>query len=175
MPSFLQSPRSSLLMDENKKITINEIGVSASELLAEIHRKSFQNSVEKSWTSKEFVDLFSTNGTKCYLINDLSEPIGFSLIRSVVDEAEIITFCVLPNWCKNGYATLLLEWVIKELQDGSFKRLFLEVRENNKEALGLYKKCSFDIVGRRKGYYNNHQGVNFDALVMQRDLVEQEQ
>ena len=38
----------------------------------------------------------------------------------------------------------------------------LEVRDDNTPAIELYKKFNFDILGRRKKYYNN---VN-DAIIM---------
>ncbi len=65
---------------------------------------------------------------------------------------------------------MLLEWIGKRLQTQSFKRLFLEVRENNEAAIRLYKKCSFKIIGRRKGYYNSSREEKADALVMQNEL-----
>ncbi|MDG1996670.1 MAG: GNAT family N-acetyltransferase, partial [Emcibacteraceae bacterium] len=65
---------------------------------------------------------------------------------------------------------LLLEWIIKDLQGNSFEKIFLEVRENNVAAIRLYKKNSFDIIGRRIGYYQINKHQKIDALVMQCDL-----
>jgi [ribosomal protein S18]-alanine N-acetyltransferase len=149
---------------------IKEFGVESAALLAELHSRSFTDVPEKVWNENDFSKLFSIAGTKSYVICLDDEPIGFILIRKLIDEAEIITFCILPKWCRNGYATVLLEWVIKKLQLRSVKRLFLEVRENNNAALKLYKNFSFVIIGRRKGYYGHHNGTVIDALVMQLQL-----
>lgn len=150
-----------------EKIEIVKMNAEASVLISDLHSKAFNEKAENEWTVEAFKAMFAIKGTICYLVNYDEQPIGFGLIRQVTDEAEIITFCILPNECKNGYATLLLEWIIKDLQRQSIKRLFLEVSENNVAALGLYKKCSFDIIGRRKGYYQNKHGKNTDAIVMQ--------
>ncbi len=152
-------------------IDIGEVGIESAELLSEIHFSVFENLAEQAWSKKEFQDLFSIKGTQAYVICLKSNPIGFALLREVAKEVEIITFCILPNWGNNGYATLLLEWIINKLQLQSFKQLFLEVRENNVVAIKLYEKCDFKQVGRRKGYYDNHQGGKLDALVMQCDLI----
>ena len=162
-------PKLKMKTDE---IEIFNLNVGVSEILCDIHSIAFQNQGGDEWTADAFQQMLSVNGTDCYIIKHDFTPIGFGLIRKVIDEAEIITFCILPNECNNGYATLLLEWIIKDLQRQSIKRLFLEVSENNKAALGLYKKCSFDIIGRRKGYYQNPQGKNADAIIMQRELVD---
>lgn len=155
----------------NDQLDIIELGVAGVDLLGNIHRMSFEKMPEQVWTINEFKELFSVAGTTSYVINKAGEPIGFILIRKVIEEAEIITFCILPKYCKNGYATLLLEWVIRELQRQSVKRFFLEVRENNSAAIRLYEKCSFEIIARRKDYYNNHCEKQIDALVMECRLI----
>lgn len=151
-------------------ITIDEMSVEGAELLSTIHEICFENSPEQSWLKQEFQNLMSIAGTISYVISINGQPIGFVLIREIPDEAEILTICILPKWCNNGYASYLLEWIIKKLQHKSFKRLFLEVRENNGAAVKLYKKYTFKVIGRRKGYYNSHQADKIDALVMHREL-----
>ena len=44
---------------------------------------------------------------------------------------------------------------------------FLEVRPTNTEALGLYERLGFRVIGRRKGYYFD---TGEDALVMEARL-----
>ncbi len=159
------------MTDLNQILEIREFGEEGAELLSSMHNTVFKNLPEQSWSENEFRDIFSINGTKSYVISRYGEPVGFILLRAIAKEVEIITFCMLPKWCNNGYATYLLEQIIKKLQLQSIKRLFLEVRENNDAATRLYNKCSFKVVGRRKGYYNNHPGSKIDALVMQRQLI----
>ncbi|MBT5072910.1 MAG: ribosomal protein S18-alanine N-acetyltransferase [Kordiimonadaceae bacterium] len=157
-------------MTDAANITIDEMTVEGAELLASVHEICFENSPEQAWQKHEFQSLFNVTGTISYVMSINGQPIGFILVREILDEAEILTFCILPKWCNNGYATYLLEWIIKKLQLQSFKRLFLEVRENNDAAIKLYKKCTFKVIGRRKGYYRGHQGDKIDALVMHYEL-----
>ncbi len=42
--------------------------------------------------------------------------------------------------------------------------VFLEVRPTNAEALALYERFGFQVIGRRKGYYFD---TGEDALVME--------
>ncbi len=157
-------------MSDFETLTVSKMGVTAAALLAKLYALSFKNMPEQIWDEGAFQELFKIPGTAGYVIEKSDQPIGFILIRKLHDEVEIITFCILPKWCNNGYATFLLEWVIKRLQQQAIKRVFLEVRENNRAAIRLYEKCSFEQIGRRKGYYNNHQGEKIDAIVMQLNL-----
>ncbi len=157
-------------MINREEISVDEMECDCAKLLAEIHKQSFVKTDEQIWSESDFEELLKVPGTKAIIMSRNDVPVGFSLVRGMHDEAEIITFCILPKWCDNGYATLLLEWIIKGLQRQSIKRLFLEVRENNEAAIRLYKKCSFKTIGRRKGYYNSSQSENADALVMQCEL-----
>ncbi|MEZ5757370.1 MAG: ribosomal protein S18-alanine N-acetyltransferase [Emcibacteraceae bacterium] len=159
-------------MKSKKNISISEVGVEGAKLLSAIHEEAFYEEHEQQWKEKDFIELFSIPGTVSYLISNAEQPMGFILIRNIQDEAEIITFCILPKWCRNGYATYLLEWVINRLQQQSVKRFFLEVNENNDAAINLYQKCSFKKIGRRKGYYKGHHGAKTDALVMQIQLTD---
>lgn len=154
----------------NEDLKISELGVSGATLLAEIYDLSFQEGSEQHWDKKAFEALFKIAGTTSYIVEKNETPIGFVMLRKLHDEAEIITFCILPKWCNNGYATVLLEWVKDRLQQQAIKRVFLEVRQNNEAAIRLYNKCSFEQIGRREGYYSNHSGKKIDAIVMQINL-----
>ena len=50
-------------------------------------------------------------------------------------------------------------------------RIFLEVRDGNDAAIGLYRSAGFLVVGRRPGYYAGMSGARFDAITMRRDLA----
>jgi len=46
--------------------------------------------------------------------------------------------------------------------------VFLEVREDNQRARGLYLRRGFEEIGVRRGYY---QPSGTDAIVMRKDLL----
>ena len=159
-------------MINKEEITVTALGVEGAELFSAIHKEAFNENREQIWDVQDFTGLYSIAGTVGFLISESDQPRGFILIRRLIDEAEIITFCILPKWCRNGYATYLLEKVTDQLQQQSVKRIFLEVRENNEAAIKLYNKCSFKKTGRRKGYYKDRHGKKTDALVMQIQLAD---
>lgn len=159
-------------MTKKENLKIHQLNIAGADILAEIYHLAFQNMQEQVWDAQTFKELFEIEGTSSYILEKNTQPLGFIMLRKLHDEVEIITFCILPKWCNNGYATFLLEWMIRRLQKQKIKRVFLEVRENNEAAKKLYNKCCFRKVGRRAGYYNNLDGKKIDALVMQLELRE---
>lgn len=93
---------------------------------------------------------------------------GYAAMWVVGREAELGDLAVAPNDRRRGIGGELVEAVLAEARTRGVVRIFLEVREGNRSAQGLYLSRGFEIVGRRRGYY---AGPKEDALVMRRLLV----
>lgn len=88
---------------------------------------------------------------------------GFIVSRLVANELHINNVAVRPEFHRRGIAAQLLAAVLKEGRSNGARLAFLEVREGNAAAQGLYRGCGFQVSGRRRRYYN--QPVE-DALLM---------
>lgn len=93
---------------------------------------------------------------------------GYAAVWFVGREAELGDLAVAPNDRRRGIGGELVDAVLEEARIRGVVRIFLEVREGNQSAQGLYRSRGFEIVGRRRGYY---AGPKEDALVMRRLLV----
>lgn len=124
--------------------------------LANLHKKCFPN---KPWSADDFRDLKQSG---CEII--MSEN-GFIVYRIAVDEAEIITIGVAPDFRRSGIASAMIGIIEKNLKSQGVKKIFLEVASNNTAAQKLYENMGFGTVGIRPKYYD---GV--DAILMSKDL-----
>ena len=70
----------------------------------------------------------------------------------VLDEVEIMNVVTREDARNMGIASSLLSYLIRNVDASKFN---LEVNENNKVAIKIYKKFGFMEVGERKNYYNN--------------------
>jgi ribosomal-protein-alanine N-acetyltransferase len=85
----------------------------------------------------------------------------------VADEAHLANIAVGPDARRRGYATALLEDLLREARRRAVRVVWLEVRVSNLPAIRLYEKYRFQPVAVRKGYYTRERE---DALVMMRVL-----
>lgn len=92
-------------------------------------------------------------------------PVGYVLLRVVAGEGEILRVGVLPAFRRRGLARRLLEETFFNM-DKDAAQWFLEVRERNTAAIGLYRSFGFDEIGRRKAYYRD---TGEAAVLMRRD------
>jgi len=97
-----------------------------------------------------------------------SRVVGYVVALVMGDEGEIADLAVDPSVRRSGVGGLLLDRVESEMVRCGVQAIYLEARESNVAALGLYQSRGFEAVGRRRGYYR--QPVE-DALVLRRDIA----
>ena len=88
---------------------------------------------------------------------------AYALCYGTMDEGEIPTIATNPEFMHRGIGTDFLKCMLQECNKRGIKRVFLEVRVSNRKAQGLYHKCGFEVVGKRKDFY---RFPTEDALVM---------
>ena len=84
-------------------------------------------------------------------------------------EAEVYNLAVHPDARRRKLGGSLLAFALRMAAEWGIVAVFLEVRETNAAALGLYGKHGFRQCGLRKGYYAD---TGESALVMRCDIQE---
>jgi [ribosomal protein S18]-alanine N-acetyltransferase len=88
---------------------------------------------------------------------------GFLVARLVHSEFEILNFAVRPDARRRGAGAALLDRALHYAHSFVAEQAILEVRSANQTALHFYEHHKFQIVGRRRNYYN---APNDDALLL---------
>lgn len=116
------------------------------------------------WTTKDFMyELFENEFSHNYILEDHHHIVGYVGLWVMYEQSQITTIGIDPRFQKQGLGTLLLAQMIEEAKRLKAVQMSLEVRVSNDKAIGLYKKCGFEKVAIRKGYYqDNHE----DAYLM---------
>jgi ribosomal-protein-alanine N-acetyltransferase len=89
--------------------------------------------------------------------------IGFIVARHIADEIHVNNVAVRPDFRRNGLARRLLRAVLSWGREKGARQAVLEVRAGNVAAQELYGACGFEVIGRRRRYY---QAPLEDALLM---------
>jgi ribosomal-protein-alanine N-acetyltransferase len=92
--------------------------------------------------------------------------IGFALGRVTVDECELLSLGVAPEYRASGVGARLLSTSMARAAVENARWFFLEVAEDNQHALKLYRTYGLSQVGRRLQYYENADGSRTNAFTM---------
>jgi len=133
--------------------------------------RAFGDRFGEAWTRSQLSGILPMSGVFLTLAIDreLENVVGFSLVRTVADESELLLIAVLPNEQRRGVGGLLLDQFIATARDDGVRRVHLEVRDGNR-AIGMYRAAGFSPVGRRRNYYHATDGKRYDAITLACEL-----
>lgn len=109
--------------------------------------------ISEPWSFESFLsEAQKPGGIVLAAVSETGEVCGLVTGCCILDEAEITNVAVVPECRRSGIGGMLLEAFFAEVGGAS---VFLEVRESNVAAIGLYRKFGFAQIGVRKRFYNN--------------------
>jgi ribosomal-protein-alanine N-acetyltransferase len=94
------------------------------------------------------------------------KAVGYIIGAQVLDQADIHTILVAVDWRAQGLAKQLLQAMLARLKQQGATQVFLEVRQGNLAAQGLYAGYGFSATGHRINYYANRDGSRENAIIM---------
>ncbi len=141
-------------------MTSREAAVADAPALAALHAAAFPPA--QAWGADTVALLLALPGA----FGLWREGAGLVLARMAGDEAEILTFGVVPEARRRGHGGSLLREAIGAARAKGAGAMFLEVAAGNAPALALYAREGFAEVARRRRYYSD----GADALVLRREL-----
>ena len=132
---------------------------------------AFGTTFGEAWTRSQLSGILPMTGVSMTIARDRENEaaVGFSLVRVVADEAELLLIAVLPSHHRRGIGQRLLDQFMRQASKEGVGRVHLEVRDGN-PAVAMYRAAGFDAVGRRRSYYQSPDGKRFDAITLARDL-----
>ena len=129
-----------------------------------IERASFQT----PWSRGAFrYELTQNRVARCSVARWRGRLVGYLCLWEIGHEIHVTNLATHPDARRHGVARVLLGAVLDDARGRAVTLAFLEVRPTNTEALGLYERFGFRVIGRRKGYYFD---TGEDALVMEARL-----
>jgi len=124
---------------------------------------AFRPCFGEAWTQSQCAGILPMHGVSLTIADQGGLPVGFSLVRAVADEAELLLLAVDPDQQRRGIGQALLDDFIAGALASGGHRLHLEVRDGN-PAVELYRSSGFAPAGRRRNYYHGPGGESYDAV-----------
>jgi ribosomal-protein-alanine N-acetyltransferase len=117
----------------------------------------------EAWTRSQCAGILPMTGVRLTLAENDGEVVGFSLHRTIADDAELLLLAVAPAAQGRGIGRQLLERFIQNAKKNGASRIHLEVRDGN-DAVRVYEAAGFVQSNRRRNYYRGRDGAQYDAL-----------
>ncbi len=130
-----------------------------------MHALSFRDGGQV-WSAADIRSILQSPGSEALVVSRGQNPAGFLLWRGAAEEAEILSIAIMPSFRGCGAGRYLIRQLFDRAARVQARQIFLEVKEDNRAALALYKRAGFVEVGRRQGYYDTDSGLKQDALIM---------
>jgi ribosomal-protein-alanine N-acetyltransferase len=140
-------------------------GVGDLDEVMRIMTAAFHPCYGEAWTRSQCAGILPMHGVTLTIAEIGQLPVGFSLVRAVADEAELLLLAVDPTEQRRGIGQALLDEFIAGALAGGAHRLHLEVRDGN-PAIELYGTSGFSVAGRRRNYYRGPGGETHDAVTL---------
>ena len=134
-------------------LKFSEMDVSDIVFVADIERRNYKY----PWTKTIFSDCLSS-GYLCTVANLNDKIIGYSVVSTSNYDAQILNLCVDEDSRGLGFGEKIMDLLIEDIKSRGLSKIYLEVRSSNIQAISLYKKKGFELIGVRQNYYMDHNG-----------------
>ena len=139
------------------------------DAVMEVMNAAFDPGFGEAWTRAQCAGILPMAGVTLTLADGGGAALGFSLVREVAGESELLLLAVTPAARHRGVGTQLMRQYVEHAGRFGNCKLHLEVRDSN-PAVNLYRQHDFVVEGRRRNYYRGAGGQLHDALTMVRRI-----
>ena len=132
----------------------------------DLDRLSLGDGARSLWSEDGYRREIDSPNSDLWVLRSPEYPdrlLGLGCLWAILDEAHITTLAIHPQHRRQGLGQILLWSLLNSACQRTLAWATLEVRPSNESALRLYDKFGFQLVGRRKGYYQN---PDEDALIL---------
>jgi ribosomal-protein-alanine N-acetyltransferase len=111
----------------------------------EVMGTAFGRRYGEAWTRSQLSGILPMDGVSLTLAREEGgeATVGFSLVRTVADESELLLLAVLPARQREGIGSRLLDDFMERTAAGGVRRVHLEVRDGN-PAVAMYRAAGFE-------------------------------
>lgn len=139
-------------------VAIREMTESDIKEIAELEKECFS----EPWSENSLRDELINETARFYVLRDPENLLGYIGANNICNEVYITNVAVNEKYRGKGYGKILVNHLIKQSEAERAFFITLEVRKSNENAIKLYEKCGFKLIGERKNFYSK---PTEDALI----------
>lgn len=154
----LESQFPAILERIQKAVSIREMQESDIKEIADLEKECFS----EPWSENSLRDELTNETARFYVLRDSEKLLGYIGANNICNEVYITNVAVNSKCRGKGYGEILVKHLIKQSEAERAFFITLEVRKSNENAIKLYEKCGFKLIGERKNFYSK---PTEDALI----------
>jgi ribosomal-protein-alanine N-acetyltransferase len=146
--------------DVRMPASLEDASIRHLDTLCEIERQCFE---KEAFTRKQISQLLANYNCVSLIAKESNEIVGFIIGMIRTDRntmsGHILTIDILPAYRRRGIGQMLLQEIERIFKEKGVRNSYLEVREDNVAAAGLYQKLGYREIGKLENYYGNAHGI----------------
>lgn len=146
------------------KIQYREATLEDIEGIIVIENDSFTD----SWTAGAFNTCFINPFYNISVATLDDEVIGYGIMKCIYEDGELIRIAIDKSLRGQGIGSAFLHKLIQSAKGIGVEKVFLDVRESNKDAISMYEKLGFERYEVSKGFYR--EPVE-DSIKFRKDII----
>lgn len=153
-------------------ININFAKTEHIDLISDFEQKYFYDEAYSKNTITDILNdnyILKNNINIFVATNQYDELIGYIIFTVTDDYTDVLKIFIRDSDRRNGYASQLLNRIIDLAVRFKSKKIMIEVRSKNLNAIEFYKSNNFKEISLRKNYYSNPSD---DAIVFERNIIQ---
>lgn len=166
-PDYLrvsQAERERAEKERKAVVSIRQMKVEDAAAIAEMEHQTFSD----AWSEKAILDTLRNPKTICLVAEKIGKIVGYCIVYTADDEADIARIAVLKESRRFGIASELIHALDVICWENQIQIIMLDVRVSNDDARTFYEKHGFTQDGIRENYYKNPIE---DAILMSRAVI----
>lgn len=166
-PDYLrvsQAERERAEKERKAVVSIRQMKVEDAAAIAEMEHQTFSD----AWSEKAILDTLRNPKTICLVAEKIGKIVGYCIVYTADDEADIARIAVLKESRRFGIASELIHALDVICWENQIQIIMLDVRVSNEDARAFYEKHGFTQDGIRENYYKNPME---DAILMSRAVI----
>ena len=166
-PDYLrvsQAERERAEKERKAVVSIRQMKVEDAAAIAEMEHQTFSD----AWSEKAILDTLRNPKTICLVAEKIGKIVGYCIVYTADDEADIARIAVLKESRRFGIASELIHALDVICWENQIQIIMLDVRVSNDGARAFYEKHGFTQDGIRENYYNSPIE---DAILMSRAVI----
>ena len=166
-PDYLrvsQAERERAEKERKAVVSIRQMKVEDAAAIAEMEHQTFSD----AWSEKAIFDTLRNPKTICLVAEKIGKIVGYCIVYTADDEADIARIAVLKESRRFGIASELIHALDVICWENQIQIIMLDVRVSNDGARAFYEKHGFTQDGIRENYYKNPIE---DAILMSRAVI----